>query len=45
MDGGHLGLISVNSQIGYLGGEMDIESRPGKGKGTAITLRLRSQHG
>lgn len=42
IDGGHLGLISVNSQIGYLGGEMDIQSKPGKG--ALITLRLRPQH-
>lgn len=39
-EGAHLGLISVNSQIGYLGGEMEIHSSPGEG--TRITLRLRS---
>ncbi|CAH8768858.1 ATP-binding protein [Paenibacillus dendritiformis] len=39
-EGAHLGLISVNSQIGYLGGEMELHSTPGEG--TRITLRLRS---
>lgn len=42
MNGSHLGLLSVNSQIEYLGGEMDIRSSPGKG--TVITLRLQPQH-
>ncbi|KWX79047.1 sensor histidine kinase [Paenibacillus jilunlii] len=42
MSGSHLGLISVSSQIGHLGGELDIQSRPGKG--TVITIRLRPQH-
>lgn len=39
-EGAHLGLISVNSQIGDLGGEMELHSTPGEG--TRITLRLRS---
>lgn len=38
MRGHHLGLLSVTSQIEYLGGELDIRSSPGKG--TVITLRL-----
>ncbi|MNR50390.1 hypothetical protein D3C85_1698980 [compost metagenome] len=42
MNGSHLGLISVSSQIGHLGGELDIQSRPGKG--AVITIRLRPQH-
>lgn len=39
-EGAHLGLVSVNSQIGDLGGEMELHSTPGEG--TRITLRLRS---
>lgn len=38
MHGHHLGLLSVTSQIEFLGGELDIRSAPGKG--TVITLRL-----
>lgn len=38
MHGHHLGLLSVTSQIEFLGGELDIWSAPGKG--TVITLRL-----
>lgn len=42
MNGSHLGLISVYSQIEHLGGELDIRSKPGKG--TVVTLRLQPQH-
>ncbi|MEC0167994.1 ATP-binding protein [Paenibacillus graminis] len=42
MNGSHLGFISVNSQIEHLGGELDIQSKPGKG--SVITIRIRPKH-
>lgn len=39
----HLGLVSVSSQIGYLGGEWELHSAPGKG--TEITIKLPEREG
>lgn len=39
----HLGLVSVSSQIGYLGGEWELRSAPGKG--TEIAIRLPAREG
>lgn len=38
LEGKHIGLISVNAQIEYLGGEMEIQAAPGKG--TRVMLKL-----
>jgi PAS domain S-box-containing protein len=45
MDGKGIGLLMVNSQVSALGGEIDIQSKPGVGTNFLIKLHYRGRRG